>query len=231
MTLAIDRAVEDAVLAELEAFGVGVGVVSEERGTLDVAGGGPALVVLDPIDGSLNAKRGLRPYALSLAVASGDTMADVEFGYVSDLSGSDEWWALSGRGAFHDGRPLLPQAEPRLEILGVESARPDLVESAIGALVGTGARRLRMIGSVAVGLCAVAAAGFDAMVTLRPCRSIDAAAGQLIVREAGGSVAFPDAADGRLGAPLALDMRSRVLAAPNDELLAQLGALALAHSG
>ena len=231
MTLAIDRAVEDAVLAELEAFGVGVSVVSEERGALDVAGGGPVRVVLDPIDGSLNAKRGLRPYALSLAVASGDTMADVEFGYVSDLSGGDEWWARRGDGAFKNGERLEPQAAPRLEILGVESARPELVESAMGALVGLGARRMRMIGSVAVGLCAVAAAGFDAMVTLRPCRSIDAAAGQLIVREAGGAVAFPDAADGLLGASLDLDMRSRVLAAPNRDLLDQLGALTLAHTG
>ena len=44
MTLAIDRAVEDAVLAELESFGVGATVVSEERGVLEVAGGGPVRV-------------------------------------------------------------------------------------------------------------------------------------------------------------------------------------------
>src|SRR5437763_10402253 len=84
MTLAIDRDVEDAVLGELEAFGVGATVVTEERGRLQVAGGGPAVVVVDPIDGSLNAKRRLRPYSLSIAVAGGGTMADVAFGYVAD---------------------------------------------------------------------------------------------------------------------------------------------------
>src|SRR3712207_1601182 len=64
MTLAIDGAVEEAVLAELERFGVGVRVVSEEKGVLEIAGGGPAQVVIDPIDGSLNAKRQLPMYCI-----------------------------------------------------------------------------------------------------------------------------------------------------------------------
>jgi myo-inositol-1(or 4)-monophosphatase len=71
---------------------------------------------------------------------------------------------------------------------------------------------MRMIGSIALSLCYVAAGNADAMLSLRVCRSIDAAAGQLIVTEAGGTVAFPDVADGELGAGLDLDMRSRVVA-------------------
>jgi len=130
MTLAIDRAVEDAVLAELDEFGVGATVVTEERGRLEVAGGGPAVVVVDPIDGSLNAKRGLRPYSLSIAVAGGGTMADVAFGYVTDLSSEDEWWAERGNGAFFGGDRLAPAHDAELEILGVESARPELVADA-----------------------------------------------------------------------------------------------------
>ena len=75
------------------------------------------------------------------------------------------------------------------------------------------------------------ATGVDALVSLRPCRSVDAAAGQLLVREAGGEVLFPDAADGRLGASLMLDMRSRVVAARSEPILERLGALALPRSG
>jgi myo-inositol-1(or 4)-monophosphatase len=231
MTLAIDRAVDDAVIDELEAFGVGAVVVTEERGRLEVAGGGPAVVVVDPIDGSLNAKRRLGPYSLSIAVAAGRTMADVVFGYVTDLSSDDEWWAERGRGAFFGGEPLRPRRDAELEILGVESARPELVAAAAPALEATGARRIRMIGSIAVSLCHVASGRFDALVSLRPCRSVDAAAGQLLVREAGGEVAFPDAADGSLGASLMLDMRSRVIAAPSRDVLERLGALALPRSG
>jgi myo-inositol-1(or 4)-monophosphatase len=88
-----------------------------------------------------------------------------------------------------------------------------------------------MMGSIALSLCHVAAGRFDALVSLRPCRSVDAAAGQLLVREAGGHVLFPDTADGGLGASLMLAMRSRVVAAPSAEILERLGALALPHSG
>ncbi|HKP90003.1 MAG TPA: inositol monophosphatase family protein [Thermoleophilaceae bacterium] len=226
MTLAIDRAVEDAVLDELAAVGVGVDAVSEERGRVPLSGGGPALAVVDPIDGSLNAKRRLRPYSLSIAVAGGEAMRDVAFGYVADLSSDDEWWAARGRGAHHgDDRLALPP-DPELEILGVESARPELVAAAGDALTATGARRLRMIGSIALSLCHVAAGRFDGLVSLRPCRSVDAAAGQLVVREAGGEVVFPDTADGALGASLTLSMRSRVVAAPSASVMEQLGALA-----
>ena len=49
---------------------------------------------------------------------------------------------------------------------------------------------MRAVGSIALTLCQVAAARFDGMASLRRCRAVDAAAGQLIVREAGGVVAF-----------------------------------------
>jgi len=231
MSLAIDRAVEDAVLAEIGSLGVGVTAVSEERGLVPIEGGGDVLVIVDPIDGSLNAKRGLPPYALSIAVAAGGTMADVVFGYVAALSSEVEWWAARGEGAFLGDDRLALAPDRGLEILGVESAHPRTVAEAAEALAATGARRLRMIGSIAMSLCHVASARFDAMISLRASRSVDAAAGQLIVREAGGTVAFPDVADGALGASLKLDMRSRVVAAPSAAVLARLGALALPLPG
>ena len=231
MTLAIDRSVEDAVLGELDALGAGATAVSEERGEVPLAGGGPAIVVVDPIDGSLNAKRRLPPYSLSIAVAERETMADVAFGYVADLSSGDEWWAKRGEGAFHAGERLELGEDADLEILGVESARPDLVAAAGPDLEATGARRMRMIGTIAMSLCHVATARFDALVSLRPCRSVDAAAGCLLVAEAGGVVLFPDTADGRLGASLKLAMRSRVVAARSEAVLERLGALTLPRSG
>jgi myo-inositol-1(or 4)-monophosphatase len=158
-------------------------------------------------------------------------MADVAFGYVTDLSSEDEWWAERGNGAFFAGERLALAQDAELEILGVESARPELVAAAGEALKATEARRMRMIGSIALSLCHVAAGRFDALVSLRPCRSVDAAAGQLLVREAGGKALFPDAADGLLGASLMLDMRSRVIAARSEPILERLGALALPRSG
>src|SRR3954466_12013058 len=70
-TLLIDEAAEDVVFAELErlhADGARFTAVSEERGLVDF-GSPDVRVVIDPIDGSVNAKRGLPHFALSVAVA------------------------------------------------------------------------------------------------------------------------------------------------------------------
>ena len=91
-TLAIDRRCEDAVFAELEALaaqGASFVAVSEERGEVSFGSGGETRVVIDPIDGSLNARRTIPSHSLSIAVASGPSMADVEFGFVHDF-GADE---------------------------------------------------------------------------------------------------------------------------------------------
>ena len=224
MTLVIDRAAEDAVFSELEELGAPLTAVSEERGEVVIAGGGPVHVVIDPIDGSLNAKRALPFHCLSIAVAAGSTMADVELGYVADLHIGEEWWARRAEGAFRDGVRLAPppDGEPELELLGVESADPRLVRASAEALAATGAHRLRAYGSIALQLCEVAAGDLDAMLSLAPSRSVDAAAGQLLVREAGGVVSFPDTGLDPLAAGLGLDMRSRVVAARGPAVLDRL---------
>src|SRR3954462_1533532 len=129
-TLVIDQAAEDAVFAELERLhgeGVRFSAISEERGEVDF-GDERVRVVIDPLDGSLNAKRGLPAPAISVAVADGPTMGDVAFGYVYDFGAGEEWVARHGEGVLLDGEPL-PAApaercddEGRLEILAIESA-------------------------------------------------------------------------------------------------------------
>src|SRR3954453_7046943 len=92
MTLAIDAAVEDMVFAELEELGVGLCAISEERGLVEISGGGPIRVVIDPIDGSLNAKRQLPFYSISIAVADGADMAWGMFGYGGHFPTGEEGW-------------------------------------------------------------------------------------------------------------------------------------------
>src|SRR4051794_20173886 len=114
-TLLIDEAAEDLVFAELAALheaGARFTAVSEERGTVDFDGDG-TVVVVDPIDGSLNAKRGLPHHAVSIAVASGPTMADVTFGFVQDFGPDEEWVARRGAGARLNGVELDPSLGER----------------------------------------------------------------------------------------------------------------------
>jgi len=223
MALVIDREVEDAVFAELERLGEPLTAVSEERGEVLIAGGGPVHVVIDPIDGSRNAKRGIPVFALSIAVASGPTMGDVEFGYVHDFGHGEDWWAQRGEGAYLEGERVRPLAsEGELEMVGLETVHPTLIARYADALIATGASRLRGIGSIALSLCYVAAGRFDGMLTLGDTRSVDCAAGQLIVREAGGAVAFPEAGEDPLAAGLDLDVRYRAFAAATPALLERL---------
>ena len=128
-TLEIDAAAERAVFAELERLhdaGARFTVVSEERGTVDYGGDG-TLVIVDPIDGSMNAKRGISHHALSIAVADGPTMADVVFGYVYDLGPGEEWVAERGAGAQLDGERLDPSLGERRTRDGQARARRDRV--------------------------------------------------------------------------------------------------------
>ena len=230
LTLVIDAAAEDAVFGELERLhdeGARFTAVSEERGVVDFGDPG-VLVVIDPIDGSLNAKRGLTHHALSIAVAEGPTMADVVFGYVHDLGPSEEWTATRGEGAYLDGVRLDPPPERRtadglLEVVAIESADPRWLASSSQDLCNV-THRVRAMGSIAVSLCQLAAARVDGMATLWKCRAVDAAAAQLIVRESGGLVAFT-AMDDPLGAPLDLEPHSPVVAARTSEALAQLATL------
>jgi myo-inositol-1(or 4)-monophosphatase len=202
--LAIDRRCEDVVFAELErlaAEGASFVAVSEERGEVSFGSGGAGRVVVDPIDGSLNARRTLPSHSLSIAVASGDSMAEVEWGYVYDFGAGEEFAARRGAGATLGGEPIRVGADDhRLEVLGIESAKPEWALPALEALAGR-VYRLRVVGSIAITASYVAAGRLDAMFSLRPCRSVDAAAAQLVVREAGGRVAFGDleAADAGLG--------------------------------
>jgi myo-inositol-1(or 4)-monophosphatase len=230
-TLVLDAAAEDAIFAQLEALhadGHDFLAVSEERGEVRFGGPSEVRVIIDPIDGSLNAKRGLPHHALSIAVADGPTMADVAFGYVFDFGPGEEWSARRGEGVLLDGVPLPERpaercsADGRLEILAVESADPRHLHLA-GEMADV-ARRLRVLGAIAVSLCQVAGGRVDGMVSLWRCRAVDAAAAQLVVRVAGGLVAFP-AFDDPLAAPLDLEPHSPVVAALSEEALERLSAI------
>ena len=102
-------------------------------------------------------------------------------------------------------------------MIGLESADPERIAPVVEALQGK-AYRIRAIGSIAITLSYVAVGRLDAMLCARGCRSVDAAAAQLIAREAGASVAFAGLELSE--ATLDLDARYRVAAGLDDEMLA-----------
>jgi myo-inositol-1(or 4)-monophosphatase len=212
-TTAVDAAAERAILAHFE----GNRIVTEEAG---IHGDGPFTIVIDPIDGSLNAKRGIPFFSISIAVADGGTMDDVVFGYVHDFGTGEEWTASRGGGARLNEAQLTERPKDRIEILSFEATTLAYVTENAARFDGV-AYRLRIMGSLAISLCHLAAGRIDGVVSLKPARSVDIAAAQLLVREQGLAIDLPD--DPPFGsAPLDLEGRSRVAAAGNDELCSLL---------
>ena len=218
-TMELDRAAEADVFAELDALAAGgerFSVLSEEAGHRRLGADYP-LVLVDPVDGSLNAKQGVPFFAVMLALVDGPTVGDTVAGCVVNLINGESWTAIRKQGAWRGGRPMdvIPRSEPdRLEIVALESS-PSALTIARG-LVGR-ASKIRILGSMALAIAHTAAGSFDAFCAPVPVRVFDMAASLLILGEAGG------VATDLKGSPLGglrcdLMSRSSLVCAPTAEL-------------
>lgn len=184
-TLVIDRDAEAAIVAVLEqahASGMRFELISEELGHRSFDGEG-ALVVVDPIDGSRNARRGLSEFAVSLAVTDGPRLSDVRVGLLRHLGTGETVMAVRGRGVTVNGEPMRPREYRGLWLAVVEGASPRRLSAAMAHLGHVS--RIRSMGSLALAIEYVALGRLDGLAVLRPGRVVDIAAALLIAREAG----------------------------------------------
>jgi myo-inositol-1(or 4)-monophosphatase len=131
--------------------------------------------------------------------------------WLHELGAGEAFSVARGDGARLDGIPIdPPREEMPLEVVGLESSDPRWIVGAIEDLQGK-TYRIRSIGSIAITLSYVATGRFDGMLSARGCRSVDAAAAQLVVREAGCEIAF--VGYGLSDAALDLETRYPVIAA------------------
>jgi len=145
----IDLVADAAALSVLRA--AGVGILSEESGLEDPASG--LVVVVDPVDGSTNASRGIPWYATSLcAVDEHGPVASL----VRNLATGTTWVAARGAGATCDGRPAVPSGvtDPAQAVVVLNGYPPQHL----------GWRQYRALGATALDLCAVADGRVDATV-------------------------------------------------------------------
>ncbi len=144
-----DLVADEAAIAVLDR--AGLGVLSEESGL--TGADREVIVVVDPVDGSTNAARGIPWFATSLCAVdrSGPVAA-----LVVNLATGTRFTAERGRGAFCDGRPIGPSGCQQLG-------------AAVVGLSGYPAHRFgwkqyRALGAAALDLCAVAAGVLDGYV-------------------------------------------------------------------
>lgn len=213
----IDRLAEDEVRAVLEEERVGWNLLSEEVGRVDR--GGSRTLVLDPIDGSHNALRGLPFATVSLAVGE-ETLGSIGASVVHDLSSGATYWAAPGAGAYRDGRPLRTRPwEARRELFFLNLGRHATPRVVAWASRG---RRIRSLGCASLEILAVAQGSADAYlfendVEARNLRVTDIAAAYRILREAGGGLS--DLSGAPLEPmPLGLERRTSVFAWADERL-------------
>jgi myo-inositol-1(or 4)-monophosphatase len=230
-TIELDARAEEVVLAELAGLaerGEKLSVLSEEAGLRSFGADYP-LVLVDPVDGSLNAKQGVPLFGLMLAVLDGPTLADAFAGLVLNLNTGEQWTAIRKQGAWRDGQPVhvMGRADrSRLELLGLESTPRAL--KAAQPLVERSSK-IRILGSMALSIALTSAGAFDVFCAPIPVRVFDTAASLLLLRETGGAAST---LTGEPLEPLRCDLatRSTVLCAPTRELHAEaLGILEAAR--
>lgn len=208
VTLQIDSDFESIILDEIRDSKrvpqTALQIVTEELGTIAEGEGDHVdWVIIDPVDGSKNAAQGNPQFSLSVAVADGTSMDDVWFGYVFDFGTNEEFVADDRGHVTLNGAQLATRATTPYRIVGCESAEPSLLVPGLAALSNNGVQEIRVIGSIAISLCYVALGRFDGLLTCKECRSVDAAAGQLIARQAGCNVYFNGEAPAHAGLELA----------------------------
>jgi len=215
-TFRADMVAEETVLEATRLFFKDATVVSEESGLMEIGGGGPPFIIVDPVDGSVNASRGYPCYSCSIGVAEGESLSDIVCSGVINLLNGDLYFAEKNRGAFlNNGRLKASNAERIEEALiavdlNVRGRLPGYVNRL--SRIIENARHVRSLGTDALEICLVASGAADAFVDLRGfLRSLDFAAAFLIVREAGGVVLNGEGED--LEAKLVPVSKSPVVAA------------------
>jgi myo-inositol-1(or 4)-monophosphatase len=179
----LDLAADEAALGVLH--GAGLAVLSEESGTTGEGRDG-LVAVVDPVDGSTNAHRGVPFYSTSICVLDAE---GPRVGLVVNQATGTRYAAVRGAGAERDGRPIRP------------SGCQDLGQAVVGISgfpgLYPGWAQFRALGAASLECCAVAEGVLDAycVVGRSTLYGWDYLAGLLICREVGAAEAERDGKD------------------------------------
>ncbi len=187
-TTRIDAGLEEICLDILASSGLVGEIVSEEAGLVSIGGSGRFQAILDPLDGTSNAKMGFPYCALSLALCEGgETVAALVLNYDS----GDLFTATKGQGARRNGKPVRVAEGNSISEARIVTSRPfSESEARLYGRLMLVSRRVRVVSSPALDMAHVAAGSFMAYLDYHHPKGLihshDVIAAKLILEEAGG---------------------------------------------
>jgi myo-inositol-1(or 4)-monophosphatase len=219
----IDLVAENAVLNTIGKLEFRPTVIGEECGTIK---GGDGYLVMDAVDGTTNATRGIPFCCCSLAYATHCSLSSVSDAVIVDLNTGDVYQSSVNKGASMNGVRLKINDNDNQ---GGSKTQNELVVGVNISGMGTGSieklvkiiskcLHVRHLGANALELCFFARGLIDMYIDLRgKIRVTDLAAGYLITKEAGGILVDPQGE--YLDSDLSLRNRISFIAAKNREFL------------
>lgn len=218
----IDIIAEKTVLDYFKEINFDCVVLGEECGRVELSENPKGFVIMDAIDGSANAVRGVPFFCSSLAFATENKLSSVTDGVVMNLATGEMYWASKGRGAFlGESKIQVYNKEPIYRIVGVNisNANKELMEK-LGPLFEHH-NHTRHFGANALEMALLARGLMDIFIDLRDkIRIQDIAAGYLLVKEAGGLLVDLDL--NPLDADLSYETRVSFIAAANKKILDEI---------
>jgi len=215
----IDIVAEKTVLDYLKKINFECVVLGEECGRVELSENPKGFLIMDAIDGSANAVRGVPFFCCSLAFATEDQLSSITDAVVTNLSTGDMYWASKGKGAFLNEVPIhVQQKTPVYRIVGVNTS--GISEELLLKLqpIFDSKNHTRHFGANALEMALFASGLMDVFIDLRDkIRIQDIAAGYLLIKEAGGLVLDADLKP--LDSDLGYKTRLSFIAAANNEIL------------
>ena len=217
-TKQIDKLAEDIAIECLRHSKIPVNLLSEEIGFLDF--GGEYTIILDPIDGTKNAVRGIPFYAVSVAVGK-RSLKDVEFGVVINIPSGDIFRAEKGKGSFLNGKAIVtPHSTREKPLCSIVPCRE--FERRGNLLLRHS--HIRSLGAASLEISYVASGAIDCFICLKEhLRITDIAAAVLILKEAGGAIC--NGSGEEIEMPLDVTKRTSVIAATSRSTLEKVFSL------
>ena len=197
ISMNIDLVAEELIIQSLEDQELDILLISEEIGEKYIGNKKNALLnenilIVDPIDGSNNATRGIPYSSISIAYAKGKSIKNIVKAVVIDLYSKDLYWAEEGKGAFLNEKSIqvsqLDVSDDCFFELNLSNKNLFKYVDKFRSIIKRN-YKVRVLGSSALTLCQIAKGSMEVFINLRESnRLVDVAAGILILKEAGGEI-------------------------------------------